>query len=72
MNCKTCKYYDDGLCDMFECELEEEAESGKCTAYKEDIRTKLLNMIKDMKEKGYEAETIMQSIEVNLTYNKFE
>jgi hypothetical protein len=57
---------------MFECELEEEAESGKCTAYREDIRTKLLNMIKDMKEKGYEAETIVQSIEANLKFIKFK
>jgi hypothetical protein len=32
----------------------------------------LLNMIKDMKDKGYEAETIVQSIEVNLKFNKFE
>jgi hypothetical protein len=71
MNCKTCKYYDEEVnyCDFFDDVI---GKKTTCTAYEEDIRTKLLNMIKDMKEKGYEAETIMQSIEVNLTYNKFE
>lgn len=29
----------------------------------------LLNLIKEMKEKGYEAETILESIELNLRFN---
>lgn len=37
-----------------------------------DISDKILSIIQDGKDKGYEAETILQSIEAELTKRKYE
>jgi cell fate (sporulation/competence/biofilm development) regulator YmcA (YheA/YmcA/DUF963 family) len=34
-------------------------------------RIKLLKLIKDMRDEQYEAETILQSVEMQLKFNKF-
>ena len=40
-------------------------------AEQKNIKRVLLNLIEDMKQKGYEDKTIIESIIVNLNFNKF-
>lgn len=42
------------------------------SSQKSFLLKKLLTMIKDMKSKQYEASTILESVELNLEFNKFD